>query len=109
MTDELAAPTPTTPEEVTELVPSRAGAVILGVALGVGLGFGVAIVLARIGNAQSRPVEVPIDLGTVTANLAPVDPVEFTEVDDLEAAYAVPGDPPEPESTPLEVPGDPAP
>ena len=106
MTDELAAPTPPSPEEVTELVPSRAGAIILGVALGVGLGFGVAIVLARIGNAQARPVEVPIDLGTVTGYAAPVEPEEFTAVDDLEAAYAVPADPPEPEPTPLEVPGD---
>lgn len=109
MTDELAAPTPTSPEEVAELVPSRTGAIILGVALGVGLGFGVAIVLARIGTSQTRPVEVPIDLGTVTANPAPVEPEEFTAVDDLEAAYAVPADPPEPEPTPLEVPGDPAP
>ena len=107
MTDELAAPTPTSPEEVVELIPSRTGAIILGVALGVGLGFGAAVVLARIGNAQARPVEVPIDLGTVTANPAPVEPEEFVEVDDLEAAYAVPSDPLAPEPTPLEVPGDP--
>ena len=107
MTDELAAPTPTSPEEVTELVPSRTGAIILGVALGVGIGFGAAVVLARIGNAQARPVEVPIDLGTVEARPVYVEPEEFGQVDDLEADYAVPSDPPAPEPTPLEVPADP--
>ena len=107
MTDELAAPTPPSPEEVVSITPSRTGAIVLGVALGVGLGFGAAVVLARIGNAQTRPVEVPIDLGVVSSTPAYVEPEEFTAVDDLEAAYAVPSDPPAPEPTPLEVPGDP--
>ena len=106
--DEIAAPpTPTPPEELVSLTPSRTGAVILGVALGVGLGFGAAVVLARIGNAQTRPVEVPIDLGVVSSTPAYVEPEEFGQVDDLEADYAVPSDPPAPEPTPLEVPGDP--
>lgn len=101
-------PVSPSPEEVTELIPSRTGAIILGVALGIGVGFGAAIVLARIGNAQARPVEVEVDLASV-ATRGPVDPPEFIEVDSLEAPYAVPSDPPGPTPTPLEVPGDPLP